>query len=46
MDGYYVLQMEDLLVRFDEISHEKSILVFAFLEGKPLKVVVSNDFLC
>jgi triacylglycerol esterase/lipase EstA (alpha/beta hydrolase family) len=39
-------QMEDLSTMFDAISHEKSILVLAFLEGKPLKDVVSNDFLC
>jgi hypothetical protein len=38
--------MDDLSGRFDEISHEKSILVFAFLEGKPLKELVSNDLLC
>ncbi len=38
--------MEDLSVMFDQISHEKSIAVIAFLEGKPLKVLVSNDFLC
>ncbi|CAM6048037.1 unnamed protein product [Sphagnum compactum] len=30
-------KMEDLSVEFDEISHEKSINVFAFLEHKPLK---------
>ncbi len=39
-------KMEDLSVEFDQISHEKSIRVFAFLEGKPLKDLVSNDFLC
>ncbi len=39
-------QMEDLSVMFDDISHEKSILVLAFVEGKPLKDMVSNDFLC
>jgi hypothetical protein len=39
-------KMEDLSVEFDQISHEKSILVFAFLEDKPLKDLVSNDFLC
>jgi hypothetical protein len=31
--------MEDLSVMFDQISHEKSILVYAFLEGKPLKAL-------
>jgi hypothetical protein len=39
-------KMENLSVEFDQISHEKSIRVFAFLEGKPLKDLVSNDFLC
>ncbi len=38
--------MEDLSVDFEDISHEKSILVYAFIEGKPLKDLVSNDFLC
>jgi hypothetical protein len=39
-------RMEELSVEFDEISHDNSILVYAFLEGKPLKDLVSNDFLC
>ncbi len=39
-------KMEDLLVKFDEIVQQNSILVYAFLEGKPLKDLVSNDFLC
>jgi hypothetical protein len=39
-------KMEDLSVKFDQISHEKSILVFAFIEDKPLKDLVSNNFLC
>jgi hypothetical protein len=38
--------MVDLSVKFHQISHEKSILVFGFLEGMPLKALVSNDFLC
>ncbi len=38
--------MEDLSVEFEQISHKKSILVYAFLEGKPLKDLVRNDFLC
>jgi hypothetical protein len=38
--------MLDLSVEFEGISQEKSILVHAFLEGKPLKDLVSNDFLC
>jgi len=39
-------RMVELSVWFDEISRQKSILVYAFLEGKPLKDLVSNDFLC
>ncbi len=39
-------KMEDLLVKFDEIVQQNYILVYAFLEGKPLKDLVSNDFLC
>jgi hypothetical protein len=38
--------MEELSVMFDEMSREKSFLVFGFCEGKPLKDLVSNDFLC
>jgi len=38
--------MDDLSVMFDEIKHEKSILVYDFVEDKPLKDLVSNDFLC
>jgi hypothetical protein len=38
--------MEELSVMFDEMSREKSFLVFGFLEGMPLKALVSNDFLC
>jgi hypothetical protein len=39
-------RMDKLSVEFEEISHEKSIHVLAFLEDKPLKDLVSNDFLC
>jgi hypothetical protein len=39
-------RMEDLSVKFDEIVQQNSILVYAFLEGKPLQDLVSNDFLC
>jgi hypothetical protein len=42
----YPRQLLDLSIMFERISHEKSIPVFSFLEGKPLKDVVSNDFLC
>ncbi len=36
----------ELSILFDVISQENCIHVFAFLEGKPLKDVVSNVFLC
>jgi hypothetical protein len=39
-------QLAQLSVLFDVISQENCIRVFAFLEGKPLKDVVSNVFLC
>ncbi len=38
--------MENLSVDFDQMSHEKSINVLAFLEDKPVKDLVSTDFLC
>jgi hypothetical protein len=42
----YQRRMVELSTTFDEILDEKSILVYAFLEGRALKELVSNDFLC
>ncbi len=38
--------MEYLSADFDEISHKKSLSVYSFLENKPVKDLVSTDFLC
>ncbi len=39
-------RMAQLSVSFDEIIDEEHIPVHAFAEGRPLKELVSNDFLC
>jgi len=38
--------MVELSVEFQTVSQENTILVYAFMEGKPLKDLVSNDILC
>jgi hypothetical protein len=39
------LKMENLSTTFDAIVEELSINVYAFVEGKPMKDVVSGEFM-
>ncbi len=39
------LKMENLSTTFDAIAEELSINVYAFVEGKPMKDVVSGEFM-
>jgi hypothetical protein len=39
------LKMEKLSTTFDDIGEELSINVYAFVEGKPMKDVVSGEFM-